>query len=112
MTGGGTVEFGGTTTFQGDGTILTGAGDLVIDGSGGTFLVGSTTFNFVGGNWTIPIGATLNFNGNLSLIAATDMLLRGGGVLLLNGNAMHTGAGNLIMGGDTATGAIDRDDSS
>ncbi len=103
LTQGVTNTFEGTVTFQGNGNVLTGSGVVSIGGTGATFSVPPTTTFSWGGVISVPVNKTLNFNGNVNLTSdSNSMFLIGGGQFVLNGNAVHSGAGSLFIGGDVS----------
>ncbi len=106
LTGGLGVTFLGTNAFTGNGIVNSGGGDMRIGGLNAAFSVGSTvTFN-VYGVTTVPIGSTLTVNGNLNFNGASDFFLRGGGLLISNGNITHSGTGNLVVSGDVPSNLV------
>ncbi len=91
----------GTMVANGSGSITFGAGNFVVGASGGTLSVGATTqFIWSGGNWTVPVSATLTVNGNFIMSAAATVILGGGGTMVFNGNVTHSGDGDLRVDGD------------
>lgn len=107
LTGGGQFELGGVCTFQGNGTVLTGSGILTTASTGGTWVVPpSVTMIWTSNLLGIGIGSTLNFNGNLNFAGSTATQLFGGGKLKMNGNLTHSGSGDIVMTGDSATNSV------
>ncbi len=99
--------FRDTLTLQGTGTVIAGAGEVVIGGNGATFAIApGLKFNFAGGPTIVPVSATLNLNGTVRLPSASDYTIRGGGTVNLNGVVLQTGLGNLLLGADLATNSI------
>jgi hypothetical protein len=97
----------GTLTQQGQGTVGVGSGIVSVDEDGGTIIAPSTaTFKWDStGRFSIPVGATLNFNGNLTTTGSGDRSLIGGGTFKINGTLTHNTTGNFGMqnGGGSPT---------
>jgi hypothetical protein len=101
LTGGANVDYEGTYTGSGAGTIALASGTLT--------LAGNATFNFPAGlfQWT---GGVLNINGQtltnpstglITLANAATVTLEGGGTLANAGNINQAGAGNLALANGT-----------
>jgi hypothetical protein len=102
---------GGTNAIIGNGVTLSGAGSVGLmagamsTGNNGAKLTVSPTTTFVwSGQFKVPVGATLDFNGTLNLIGASNEVISGGGTFKLDGTLTQQGAGNLeIDGASTVT---------
>jgi hypothetical protein len=108
LTGSNSVTFTITGTFTGAGAgkIVLSNGVLALGSAGATFTIpSSTTFQWSGGTISIPIGATLAYNGILTLSSGANVTLGGGGTFQNNGTINHSGLGNLALAsnGNTAT---------
>jgi hypothetical protein len=102
LTGGnGAAKFAENGTFTGAGTgaIYLDTGALATGSSGATLNIPSTlAFDWSAGTISVPLNATLTYNGTLTLNGSGGVELSGGGTFQNNGTINLTGAGNLDIG--------------
>jgi hypothetical protein len=108
LTGGSQVTFNETGNFtaSGAGEISFGSGTLAIGSTGSTITVpSSVSFNWSGGTISVPVGATLDYNGVLRMGNSATVYLRGGGTFQVNGT-INQGSGNLALAGNDSANVI------
>jgi hypothetical protein len=108
LTGSSNVTFteAGAFTGAGAGTIVLTGGALDIGSGGATFNIPSTlNFQWSGGSISIPVNASLVYNGALTLNGTGGVELGGGGTFQNNGTITQIGAGGLYLaaGGNVGT---------
>jgi hypothetical protein len=98
----------GTFTATGSGKIALDAGVLNIGSSGATFKIASTvTFAWSDANMDISAGATLTYDGALSIDTTDSPALNGSGDFVENGTITLSGPGNWNIGyGDGVTRSL------
>jgi hypothetical protein len=99
--------FTATGVGSGAGTIVFSNGTLAAGSSGATVSFSGTpapAFQWNGGTIYVPTGATLTYNGLLTLLNSSNVGLDGGGTFLLSaGNTIdQAGKGNLDLAGDSS----------
>jgi hypothetical protein len=96
---GGTILQSGTFTGTGAGTIVLDNPTLETGSGTTTFNIPSTlSFQWSSGSIDIPSGATLGYNGNLTLNNSNAVGLGGGGTFQENGTIVQQGTANLRFG--------------
>jgi hypothetical protein len=94
----------GTFTGSGAGVISLNNGDLAVGTGGATFNIPATlAFQWSGGTISVPVNATLAYNGILTQDSSTGVALTGGGTFQNNGTINQTSTGNLDIAG---TGSV------
>jgi hypothetical protein len=99
----------GTFTATGAGTIALDSGTLDIGSSGATFTIASTvTFAWSGATLDVPAGATLTYDGALSIDSTNYPALDGSGTFVENGTMAVSGTGSLnVRYGDGIARTLD-----
>jgi hypothetical protein len=76
---GGTNLLAGTVNFAGSGLVELTSGALSPVPAGATLSVTPNVFKWNGGAFSIPVGATLNYQGTLGIVGSNDLVIGGGG---------------------------------